>query len=472
MAGLVALGLAAVISGCNLAPKMNDAWSATPDPAVTPTASGYRWTNLADHGPPDVLVLLAFSGGGKRSAAFSYGVLRGLREFDLVIGRRRVSMLDQVKYISSVSGGSFTAAYYGLHRERIFTDYEKAFLKRDIESRIYGTFLLPWNWGWMVSPYYGTNDHMAVIYDELMFRGASYADLQRRGKPLISINATDISFGTSFTFTQEQFDLICSDLATYSVARAVAASNGFPILFTPITLSNHTNHCRASTSAAPAARRGSARTREDYLRDLQQRYLDGARAPYIHLMDGGIADNLALRGLINSLLLRQRAADAAAVYESLGLHRVRRIVVILADGQAINQGEWARQRTVTSIGQIFNAVSGTQIDQYNFETILLAKQEIQVLAENLRKARCAGGRVVDGYRCDDVRSQFVHLSLMSVPDAAVRVRLQRIPTGLTISDGDVDALVAAGTDAVRTSPELREIKTGVAHPASALRGSR
>ena len=32
--------------------------------------------------------------------------------------------------MASVSGGSFPAAYYGLYRDKIFTDFEKDFLAR------------------------------------------------------------------------------------------------------------------------------------------------------------------------------------------------------------------------------------------------------------------------------------------------------------------------------------------------------
>ena len=95
----------------------------------------------------------------------------------------------------------------------------------------------------MVNAAYGTNDRMQEIYDEFMFHGATYGDLIAKGRPLISINATDVTYGTVFPFTQDQFDLICSDLAPFPLARSVAASNGFPVLFTPITLISYAEQC-------------------------------------------------------------------------------------------------------------------------------------------------------------------------------------------------------------------------------------
>jgi NTE family protein len=62
----------------------------------------------------DLLLLLTFSGGGTRAAALSYGVLEELRKTEVVIDGKKRRLLDEVDGISSVSGGSFTAGYYGL----------------------------------------------------------------------------------------------------------------------------------------------------------------------------------------------------------------------------------------------------------------------------------------------------------------------------------------------------------------------
>src|SRR5690606_4565138 len=75
----------------------------------------------------DITLVLAFSGGGSRAAALSYGVLEGLRDTTITIDDKEVKLLDEVDMITSVSGGSFTAAYYGLHGNKIFEDFEKDF---------------------------------------------------------------------------------------------------------------------------------------------------------------------------------------------------------------------------------------------------------------------------------------------------------------------------------------------------------
>src|SRR4051812_26477571 len=70
---------------------------------------GYALAPMLKDPKGDVLFVASFSGGGKRSAAFAHGVLRGLRNIPVVEegGTRR--LLEELDYIASVSGGSFPA---------------------------------------------------------------------------------------------------------------------------------------------------------------------------------------------------------------------------------------------------------------------------------------------------------------------------------------------------------------------------
>ena len=114
-----------------------------------------------------------------------------------------------------------------------------------------------------------------------MFHGATYADLLRQGLPVVSVDATDIANGIPFSFVQPTFDLICSDLSSFLVARAVAVSNGFPVLFSPITLTSHTPDCRGARppTAPPAewADTPDELSRRAVLARAANRYLDPER---------------------------------------------------------------------------------------------------------------------------------------------------------------------------------------------------
>lgn len=111
------------------------------------STAGYRLDTLSvSSATPDLLVVVAMSGGGKRSAAFSYGALKGLRDLPVQTAVGPRPLLGEIDAIAGVSGGSFTAAYYGLHRDATSGQYETDFLYRDTEANIWGIYLLPWNW--------------------------------------------------------------------------------------------------------------------------------------------------------------------------------------------------------------------------------------------------------------------------------------------------------------------------------------
>ena len=111
-----------------------------------------------DRGPtnnPDALVLLAFSGGGTRAAALSYGVLEELRRTPIVVKGHQHSLLDEVDVIAGVSGGSFTALAYALYGDQLFHEYPQRFLNRNVQGELIQRILNPASWPRLASAGYG-----------------------------------------------------------------------------------------------------------------------------------------------------------------------------------------------------------------------------------------------------------------------------------------------------------------------------
>src|SRR5438093_1184298 len=97
--------LALLLAGCAHYPVNAPLTHAT-------TETGYRFTNLSHTNNSDSLfVILAFSGGGTRAAALSYGVLEELAKTQIIWEGKRGRLLDEVDLISSVSAGSFSPAF-------------------------------------------------------------------------------------------------------------------------------------------------------------------------------------------------------------------------------------------------------------------------------------------------------------------------------------------------------------------------
>ena len=235
---LFVLALSLLLGGCATRPV---------NPPITRTdpTAGYSFeARQGNFKNKDNLVILAFSGGGTRAAAFSYGVLEFLRKTEVVGPKgNKVRLLDSVNIITGVSGGSFTALAYGLYGDKLFADYEQRFLKRDVQGEIIARTFSPTYWGNLWSTGWGRSELAAQLYDEILFNGATFGDLNRGHGPLILASATDISTGSRFVFTQRVFDIICSDLDAVPLSRAAAASSAVPVVLSPVTFNNYGGTC-------------------------------------------------------------------------------------------------------------------------------------------------------------------------------------------------------------------------------------
>jgi len=205
-----------------------------------------------------VFVGIAMSGGGSRSANFSAACLFQFEQLGL---------LQKADYLSSVSGGSLTAAYYCLSTDREWRP-------RNVQRRLAHSFatdilinnLLPWNFLVLAFTDWDRSDLLADTLRKNLFsrdgKELTFADL-RPNRPRLLINATDLQTGKPFVFSNESFDKLGSDLGSYPIAHAVAASAAVPVLLHHVTV-------------------------RDYSTAFKQ---------YRHLIDGGVTDNLGIRTL-------------------------------------------------------------------------------------------------------------------------------------------------------------------------------
>ena len=305
---------------------------------------GYTFQSRQKHfKSQETLVVLAFSGGGTRAAAFSYGVLEYLRKTVIVAPNGdKLRLLDAVDMITGVSGGSFTALAYGLYGEKLFTDYEQRFLKRDVQGDLVARALSPKHWGDYIGGTAGRSELAASYYDEILFNGATFGDLDRGDGPYIVASATDISTGTRVPFNQSVFNLLCSDLNAVRLSRAAAASSAVPVVLSTVTLNNYGGSCnydvppwvkmftQSDDPPRPAARA---------IRELKEgaALADGVNRPFIHLVDGGISDNVGMRGVLDALQLLE-ALHSAGV--PTPLDHVKRIVVFVVNSLSSPPTSW------------------------------------------------------------------------------------------------------------------------------------
>lgn len=385
-------------------------------------------TNQSD----EILFALAFSGGGTRAAAFAYGVLEELHATKLSVDGSR-SLLNEVDVISSVSGGSVTAAAYGLYGDRVFDVLEPAFLKRNVQGALALQTLNPIHWPALWSSTYGRSELAADYYDKKLFHGATFATLQTNGAPFLVINGTDITTGTRFDFTQHSFDLICSDATRYPLASAVAASSAVPGALTPITLKNYAGGCGCALPEWVDAALLQDAGRMSRRAAVFTSYQSAKSRPFIHLVDGGVSDNIGLQPVIDYLqsvpLSPQRRADLAS-------SKAKKIILIIVNAYATPDRDWDKREKPPGAFAIAAAATSHTLDQRTLETVDYLKEALGNLQVRLQLP-------------PDVKVYPVFLSFTNYKDQKDQKFFLNLPTSFFLPATDVDKLRKAGHDLLR-----------------------
>ncbi len=399
---------------------------------------GYSVNHALHSGRSDkVTLVLAFSGGGTRAAALSYGVLQALRDTQVDLDGQSRRLLDEVDAISAVSGGSFTAAYYGLYGDAIFTDFESSFLRHDVTSELVHGLFYPSLWFST-----GGRTEMAVdYYDKAVFRGATFADLQRGDGPLIVINATDLGQGVGFSFLQDEFDLLCSDLSTFKVARAVTASSAVPVLFQPVVLRNYPG-CTPRAHDIPNVADSGAAVNPQLAQVVQglESYAQKDQRRFIHLVDGGITDNLGLLAIYEMV---EVAGGAKRFLQSLGAAPAQRFIIISVNASTTPQHGMDLTNAAPSMEDLVNAVTDVQIHRSNAATIELLRNGIKRWSAEL----AAPGFAVQEY--------FVELDFDAIAQPERRHYFNQIPTSFNLTETQADDLINAGHELLQGNPEFQ-----------------
>jgi NTE family protein len=404
--------------------------------------TGYAIRNLeAVNNSDSMIVLVAFSGGGYRAAALAYAVMEVLRETPIAWDGHNRSLLDEVDFISAVSGGSLTAAYFALHPDAFFESFESQVLAFDLQTALTARILSVAGLWRQTSSRYGRGDLLQEELDEHIFRGARFADVPRR-RPMVFINATDIRYGERFEFSQDQFDSLCSDLDSFPLARAVAASMAVPLLLSPVTLWNHRQGCAVSAPALPLLSHA-------------------ADSRFLHLVDGGLADNTGVRTPLEIVAARGGIVPSAV---AAGFRGVRRRVFIIVNAQVKARHIDDESADTPGLARQLSSVIDVPMDRYSETSVRVLEDATRQWA---RELQAMAEPELRGAMERDTSFHVIEVSLMNAPDGPERDRLESIPTALRAGKEDLTLLRRFVRQTLRADPQWRRLLRDLNPPAPA-----
>ena len=466
-----------------------------PDPQ-----SAYRFAPKADR---DTLVVVTFSGGGIRASALAYGTLQVLAELPGLHGEK--SLLDEVDIVSSVSGGSVTAGWYALKgRDGIDPQKDGARFQEFLHSDWTGTIawrgLNPWTLARYVFTPYQRSDVLSDFFAEKLFGQATYADVLERYRsdgtqPYVILNATDLGHEIGFPFTQGRFDLLCSDLSRYRLTDAVSASANFPLAFSAMGIRNYSN-CPAQNGQKWSEdgppnwtghydrfdRESAAAPSSFQLFELRAARQAAAlvHPPQddltLHLLDGGLIDNLGVR---STLAIEDDPARVPGLYLRLGpKHRpdgyqnIRHVLYVVVnartrDPATIDSREYPPGTLKTNLQMLQTGVDNSILVDQDF---LVSELEATAnrMGDDAQAASGAGAPPepflsdregskarFDAPRDEHLRVEVVSVDFEMIPNPACRDYFWKLGTNWGLPAADIDRLMALSRAIVHASPNLK-----------------
>jgi NTE family protein len=184
--------------------------------------------------------------------------------------------------------------------------------------------------------------------------------------------------------------------------------------------------------------------------------------PYLHLFDGGLADNLGLRAMMDGVLRHETISDAL---KAIGMHDARNVVIILVNAETALDVESSRRSQTPTFAASLGAATSVPLQRYSFETVALLKDQLKEWEQESYNSKCnqessspvASGKAVVEGECSGVAFHFVEVNFSEIENEAERDYLKKLPTSFVLSDEAVDHLIDAGRKVLRNNTQYQRL---------------
>jgi len=249
------------------------------------------------------------------------------------------------------------------------------------------------------------------------------------------------------------------------LSRAAAASSAVPVVLSPVTINNYGGTCntrmpewmrRFSEAAEPP--RPAARALRS-LKDMQA-YRDGVHRPYLHLVDGGVSDNVGMRAVLDALEVSQALHEVGA---PTTLDSARRIIVFIVNSRSSPPTNWDESEIPPGTVNILLKSAGVPIDRYSYEAVELLRdmaarwQTLRLIGNSAAMAANRDPVIATALRVPNAEIYAIDVSFAALKDKDELAYLNEQRTSFVLPDEVVDRLRAAAGTIIMDSPEFQRL---------------
>jgi NTE family protein len=172
-------------------------------------------------------------------------------------------------------------------------------------------------------------------------------------------------------------------------------------------------------------------------------FLNSTNYPYLHLVDGGVSDNLGLRVYLD--LISYLSLNPELVHKT-SLEKVRKVIFLCVNAHVPDEKGWDRKAKTPRSIPVAVAADGTTMEHYSADTLTLLGLGIERL------------RNYPGLK-DNVKFYSIDLSFDQFSDESEAAYFLSLPTSFFLESPVVDKLKTAAHTLLFQHPEFKKLMT-------------
>jgi NTE family protein len=180
---------------------------------------------------------------------------------------------------------------------------------------------------------------------------------------------------------------------------------------------------------------------------------DSENHPYLHIVDGGVSDNLGLRGMLEAF----EQLEASPVFQrETRFSELRHIVVIAVNSRSAPATDWDRKPAPPGFVSQLMQSSSVPIDRFSFESVELLRDITARWADRREleiARRVAAGKSRAEAEASVPRITFdaIDVSFDAIADPAERRKFMEMPTTFVLPAKSINRLRELGGRLLRDS---------------------